>query len=137
MKPVPPMSRLLMIDRLIKHWPRPQRSTGERGASVRRSRPRAGETLPRFCYDPAGSRSLAPLLAVTFAVDARGRDVIADALGGEAVAAYLTDLDDVERAKAIRSAAALLTGNIGRELRDDELPLIAHPHLIQFISAGV
>jgi phosphoglycerate dehydrogenase-like enzyme len=80
---------------------------------------------------------LAPLLAVTFDVDARGRAVISDALGSDVVVTYLPDLDDVERAKALSSAGALLTGNIGRELRRDELPLIAHVRLVQFISAGV
>jgi phosphoglycerate dehydrogenase-like enzyme len=81
--------------------------------------------------------SLQPLLVVTFDVDARGRRVIADALGGTATVAYLADLDAAVRSQALASAGALLTGNIGRELRADELPLIAHVRLVQFMSAGV
>jgi phosphoglycerate dehydrogenase-like enzyme len=81
--------------------------------------------------------SLPPLLVVTFAVDAPGRAVVADALGGVAAVVYLPDLDAAARAQALTSAAALLTGNIGRELRADERPLIAHVRLVQFMSAGV
>jgi phosphoglycerate dehydrogenase-like enzyme len=81
--------------------------------------------------------SLPPLLVVTFAVDARERTVIADALDGTATVAFLPDLDGVSRSRALGSAAALLTGNIGREVRGDELPLIAHVRLVQFMSAGV
>src|SRR5581483_4261896 len=81
--------------------------------------------------------SLLPLLVVTFAVDPPGRAVIADALGGDARVAYLPDLDAAARSDALSSAGALLTGNVGRELRVDELPLIAHVRLVQFMSAGV
>jgi phosphoglycerate dehydrogenase-like enzyme len=80
---------------------------------------------------------LLPLLVVTFAVDARGRAVIAEALGGEARVAYLPDLGAAARAEALSSAGALLTGNIGRELQPGELPLIASARLVQFMSAGV
>jgi phosphoglycerate dehydrogenase-like enzyme len=81
--------------------------------------------------------ALPPLLVVTFAVDAPGRAVIADALGDEGMIAYLPELDDAARSRALTSAGALLTGNIGRELRADELRLIAQARLVQFMSAGV
>jgi len=81
--------------------------------------------------------SLLPLLVVTFAVDARGRVAITEALGGDARVAYLPDLDGASRSDALSSAGALLTGNIGRELRADELPLLARARLVQFMSAGV
>jgi phosphoglycerate dehydrogenase-like enzyme len=81
--------------------------------------------------------SALPLLLVTFAVDARGRAVIAEALGDAATVAYLPDLDAAARTRALASAGALVTGNIGRELRPNELPLIARARLVQFMSAGV
>jgi phosphoglycerate dehydrogenase-like enzyme len=81
--------------------------------------------------------ALPPLLVVTFELDAGGRRVLAEALGEDATIAYLPDLDDAARSRALTSAGALITLNIGRELRADELRLIAHARLVQFMSAGV
>jgi phosphoglycerate dehydrogenase-like enzyme len=83
------------------------------------------------------NNALPPLLVVTFAVDARGRAVVTEALGGAATGIYLADLDAARRSQALASAAALLTGNITRELRADELPLITQARFVQFMSAGV
>ncbi|MDB5409970.1 MAG: uncharacterized protein JWL84_4882 [Rhodospirillales bacterium] len=74
-------------------------------------------------------------LVVTYAVEERGRAIIAEALGGEAV--YLTDLADSLRAEALRGAGALLARNTAEELRQHEVPLIAGARLLQFIFAGI
>jgi phosphoglycerate dehydrogenase-like enzyme len=75
-------------------------------------------------------------LVVTFAVEDRGRAIIAEALGGDA-AVYLTDLAESQRADALRGAGALLARNTAEELRPHEVPLIAGARLLQFIFAGV
>jgi phosphoglycerate dehydrogenase-like enzyme len=74
-------------------------------------------------------------LVITFALDARGRAIVGDALDG-AAAVYLTDLDESTRADMLRGAGALLARNT-EELRPSEFPLIAGARLLQFIFAGV
>lgn len=81
--------------------------------------------------------ALPPLVVVTFVVDGPGRAVLAQALGDDAMVVYLPDLDAAARSRALTSAGALIAGNIGRELRVEELPLIANARLVQFMSAGV
>jgi phosphoglycerate dehydrogenase-like enzyme len=75
-------------------------------------------------------------LVVTFALDERGRAIVADALSG-ADAVYLTDLDEGARAAVLRGAGALLARNTAEDLRPHEVPLIAGALLLQFIFAGV
>jgi phosphoglycerate dehydrogenase-like enzyme len=77
-----------------------------------------------------------PLLA-TYGLDASERTAAVDALGGIAELVCLTDLPGTERADALRRAGALLSRNIGQELTPDELSLIRHARLIQFVTAGV
>lgn len=76
-------------------------------------------------------------LVVGFRIGARGRAVVADALGDLAEAVYLADLPPSERADALRRAGALLSHSTAEELRPEELPLLRDARLIQFTAAGI
>ncbi len=76
-------------------------------------------------------------VVVSFDQEAKGRPIIAEALGDAAEVIYLTDLDDQARAKALREATALLGRNTAKELRPHEPALLENAKLIQFINAGV
>ena len=75
-------------------------------------------------------------LVVVYDPEANGRRVVKDALGGAAEAIYLTDLDDSERAEALRKADAVLARTT-RELRQGEIALLKDARLVQFINAGI
>jgi phosphoglycerate dehydrogenase-like enzyme len=76
-------------------------------------------------------------LAVTFKIRDRERAVLADALRGIAEPIYLTDLDENDRAQALRRASAILAHDTGRDLRPGEAALTHSARLVQFISAGI
>ena len=76
-------------------------------------------------------------LLVTFELDARGRAIVADALGGAAEVVHLGDVEPSARAAVLRQADVLLSRNTGRELRPGEHGLIGGARLVQFLSAGV
>ena len=76
-------------------------------------------------------------LVVTYALRERDRALLADALGGTVEITGLTELDEQQRAEALRSATVLLARHTGHELRPHELGLLNHLRLIQFINAGV
>ncbi|MFL5286737.1 MAG: 2-hydroxyacid dehydrogenase [Rhodopila sp.] len=80
---------------------------------------------------------MTPIVAVTFTLRLRERAVVADALGTAAKAVYLADLDDAARVETLRTAAAILAHDTGRELRPGEAARIQSACLIQFISAGI
>jgi len=76
-------------------------------------------------------------LVVTYAMNPADRAVLADALGGVAQPVYLVDLDETDRAAALRDATVLLARNTAKELRADEPGLIGNARLIQFMNAGI
>src|SRR4051794_6034063 len=77
------------------------------------------------------------IVAVTFALRPRERVVVAEALGTTATPVYLADLDDAARAETLRTAAAILAHDTGKELRPGEAAEIRSARLIQFLSAGI
>ena len=77
------------------------------------------------------------ILAVTFEANDAQRVIISDALGGVADIRYLSDLDASERQNVLKCADVLLARNTAKELRSEELPLLRHARLMQFLSAGI
>ncbi len=75
-------------------------------------------------------------LVVVYELEANGRQIVRDALGGAAEAIYLPDLDDAGRADALRKADAVLARTT-RELRQGEIALLQDVRLVQFINAGI
>lgn len=75
-------------------------------------------------------------LVVVYNLDAEAREVVTEALDGAAEAIYLPDLDDVERASALRNADAVLARTT-RELHSGEIALLKDIRLLQFINAGI
>ncbi len=75
-------------------------------------------------------------LVVVYELEGNGRKIVSDALDGAAEAVYLPDLDDAGRAEALRNADAVLARTT-RELREGEIALLKHTHLVQFINAGI
>lgn len=76
-------------------------------------------------------------LVVSCELDATGRTVLAEALGGAAEIVLLGKVDEGDRAPILANAAVLIAYNTGRELRAGEPPLLRGARLIQFLSAGV
>jgi phosphoglycerate dehydrogenase-like enzyme len=75
-------------------------------------------------------------VVVVYEMEANGRQIVHEALGGAAEAIYLTDLDDAGRADALRRADAVLARTT-RELRQGEIALLKDVRLVQFINAGI
>jgi phosphoglycerate dehydrogenase-like enzyme len=75
-------------------------------------------------------------LVVIYELEANGRQIVNDALGGAAEAIYLTDLDEAARAAALRKADAVLARTT-RDLRPGEIALLKGARLVQFINAGI
>ena len=75
-------------------------------------------------------------VVVTYAMEARGRGVVADELAGVAQAVWLPGLGDAERAAALREADAVLARTT-RELHPDEIALLRGTKLLQFVTAGI
>ena len=75
-------------------------------------------------------------VVVTYAMEARGRSVVADELAGIAQAVWLPDLDNTERAAALRGADAVLARTT-RELHPGEIALLRGTKLLQFVTAGI
>ncbi len=76
-------------------------------------------------------------LVVTFELDDTARAIIAEALAGAAEIVDVTKLDPDGRAAALREAAVILSYNTLKELKPEELPLIAHVKLVQLGAAGI
>src|SRR5437879_6369252 len=76
-------------------------------------------------------------LVVTYKLGERGRAIVAEELQGAAPVVYLADLPEAERASALAGAGALLAHDTSKELRHDEIPLIAKARLLQFTAAGI
>src|SRR6516165_8815501 len=74
-------------------------------------------------------------LVVTYPLTSRA--IIEEELGGTAEAIYLVDLAPAARAHALGRAGAVLSHDISKELRPDEIPLIRNARLLQFTAAGV
>src|SRR5579862_6614518 len=79
----------------------------------------------------------AATLLVTYPLTGRSRAIVAEELGGAAEAVYLADLPPAERAGALAAAGALLAHDTSKELRPDEVALIANARLLQFTAAGI
>jgi phosphoglycerate dehydrogenase-like enzyme len=77
------------------------------------------------------------ILAVTFKPSDADRAIVSEAIGDTAQIRYLTDFDDAGRRDILSRAEVLLAKNTGKELRPEELPLLGHVRLIQFLAAGV
>lgn len=79
---------------------------------------------------------MAGSLVVAFALKERLRAVALEALGSATELTCLPDLDDAARAGVLRSAGAVLIWSL-KDLRPDELPLLAGARLLQTMTAGV
>lgn len=77
------------------------------------------------------------ILAVTFKPTDAERTIVAEVVGDIAGIRYLTDLDDAGRRDMLSRADVVLARDTAKELRPDEVPLVDHARLIQFLSAGV
>jgi phosphoglycerate dehydrogenase-like enzyme len=78
-----------------------------------------------------------PPLVVAFELSQKRKAILADALAGASAVIYLTELDEMARAEALRNTGALLTFNPFKELRPDEAKLLDGARLIQFMIGGV
>jgi phosphoglycerate dehydrogenase-like enzyme len=78
-----------------------------------------------------------PPLVVAFELTETRKAIVADTLAGVSAVVYLTELDEVARAEALRNAGVLLTFNTSKELRSGEAALLAGARLIQFMIGGV
>ena len=78
-----------------------------------------------------------PPLVVAFELSEKRKAIVADTLAGVSAVVYLTELDEVARAEALRNAGVLLTFNTSKELRSGEAALLAGARLIQFMIGGV
>lgn len=76
-------------------------------------------------------------LVVTFSMSERSRAIVAEELGGAAEAVYLTELQETDRAAALRSAGAILANDTAQELSADERQMIGGAKLLQFTAAGI
>ena len=76
-------------------------------------------------------------LVVTYPLSDRSRTIVAEALQGAAPVIYLADLPEERRAATLAGAGALLAHDTSKELRPDEIPLIAGARLLQFAAAGI
>jgi phosphoglycerate dehydrogenase-like enzyme len=77
------------------------------------------------------------ILAITFEVKDTNRAIISQAVGGIADIRYLADSNASERRDVLKCADVLLARNTAKELRPEELPLLRHVRLVQFLSAGI
>lgn len=77
------------------------------------------------------------ILAVTFEASDAQRAIISEAVGGIADIHYLADVNASERQDVLKRADVLLARNTAKELRPEEMPLLRHVRLIQFLSAGI
>jgi phosphoglycerate dehydrogenase-like enzyme len=66
-----------------------------------------------------------PPLVVAFELSEKRKAIVADALAGASAVVYLTELDEVARAEALRHTGVLLTFNTSKELRSGEAELLA------------
>jgi phosphoglycerate dehydrogenase-like enzyme len=76
-------------------------------------------------------------LVVAFALSPKRKAIVTDALAGASTVVYLTELDEMARAEALRNTGALLTFNTSKELRPGEAKLLDGARLIQFMIGGV
>jgi phosphoglycerate dehydrogenase-like enzyme len=76
-------------------------------------------------------------VVVTFVLRPPERETIADALGSAATPVFLPDLPEEDRIPALQAATAILSRDIGKDLRPGEAPAIASVRLLQFMSAGI
>ena len=77
-----------------------------------------------------------PTVVVTFEADAEIRQALEEGIGGVASFVFLDSTSREERTAALKSARALLSWNLPRELTADELRLLGDGQLIQLLSAG-
>ncbi len=78
-----------------------------------------------------------PVLLVTMEADSISREIIADVIGELATPVYLEDIQTAERSAILGEAAALLSRNTAKELREGEALLLGNARLIQYVSAGI
>src|SRR5262249_13630104 len=78
-----------------------------------------------------------PSLVVAFELSEKRKAIVADALAGASDVVYLTELDEAQRAEALRKTGVLLTFNTSKELRTGEAALLEGARLIQFMIGGV
>ena len=76
-------------------------------------------------------------VVVAFELSQKRKAIVAAALAGASVVVYLTEVDEVARAEALRKTGALLTFNPSKELRPGEARLLDGARLIQFMIGGV
>ena len=73
---------------------------------------------------------------ITFEPDPDERDQLNSILGPVATVRYLSDCEESDRTKPLRSATALVAGNLRSEVREDEYDQLASARLIQILPAG-
>jgi hypothetical protein len=76
-------------------------------------------------------------VVIAFALSQKRKAIVTDALAGASTVVYLTELDEMARAEALRNTGALLTFNTSKELRPGEAKLLDGARLIQFMIGGV
>jgi phosphoglycerate dehydrogenase-like enzyme len=80
---------------------------------------------------------MADTVAVTFNLRPPERNIVTDALGATARPIFLSDVDDADRAAALREATAILARDTSKDLRPGEAQHIHSARLIQFVTAGI
>jgi phosphoglycerate dehydrogenase-like enzyme len=78
-----------------------------------------------------------PLVAISYAVDKRVREINLDVLSDEAQVVFLQDQQPSEQLETLRSADALIGWRLGQELPPGQLAENSGLRLIQLLSAGV
>jgi glycerate dehydrogenase len=74
---------------------------------------------------------------LTFQPKDAERATVSEAVGDIAEIRYLVDFDNSGRRDILGRADAVLAKNTSRELRLEELPLLSHARMIQFLAAGL
>ncbi|HVZ46545.1 MAG TPA: NAD(P)-dependent oxidoreductase [Ramlibacter sp.] len=78
------------------------------------------------------------VVVATLALDDAQRKLIEEELGDQAELVPLPETMDLQsRERMLRSAAALISRNIGKELGEAELAMISQVKLVQFVTSGV
>ncbi len=74
---------------------------------------------------------------VTFDVGRMGREVVSDVIGDTADIIFLDEINDADRADALRRADVLFVRNTATDFNADEKAFIGGVRLLQFYTAGV
>lgn len=76
-------------------------------------------------------------MVATLALDPAQRKLIEEELGEQAELVLLETMGAPSRESALRSAAAVISRNIGKELSEAEAAMLSQVKLVQFVTSGV